>query len=114
MNNLIVCFLSGAEQELVSGSSDKLVIVWKKTASLDCTVSYLFIITFCAKLLGQEKTRSNCLRHFWAWPSENLGLVHEVWSKCIVGDNFLSKTIQSFTLPHKLTLRPGPGCSKPD
>ena len=56
-NNLTVCFLSGAENELVSGSTDKLVIVWKKTASQDCTVSYMFIINICAKLSGQDKTQ---------------------------------------------------------
>ena len=33
-------FLPGEENELVSGSSDKLVIVWKKTASQDFRVSY--------------------------------------------------------------------------
>lgn len=41
INKLAVCFLLGAESELVSGSSDKLVIVWKKTASQDCKVSYM-------------------------------------------------------------------------
>jgi len=34
------CFLPGEENELVSGSSDKLVIVWKKTGSQDFRVSY--------------------------------------------------------------------------
>ena len=57
INNLAVCLLSGAENELVSGSSDKLIIVWKKTASQDCTVSYMFIINICAKLSGQDKTQ---------------------------------------------------------
>jgi len=57
INNLTLCLLSGAENELVSGSSDKLIIVWKKTASQDCTVSYMFIINICAKLSGQDKTQ---------------------------------------------------------
>ena len=65
INKLAVCFLLGAESELVSGSSDKLVIVWKKTASQDCKVSYMFVVNICSKLL--------C-----SWASENGGLV--VWS----------------------------------
>ena len=96
------CFLLGVENELVSGSSDKLVIVWKKNTNQDFTVSYMFIRKHLYQVVRADKNhvRLPWASKFYSWASENGDLVvratSEISLSSLVSDNFQSKTSSLF------------------
>ena len=84
---MTLCFLLGVENELVSGSSDKLVIVWKKTASQDCKVSYMTVYNkhLCQVVLLLGKWRFGGM--VWV-ASEKVSCMK---ASSLVNDNFQTK-----------------------